>query len=148
MYKYINEDGRNLVVGDNYRCYFNNKDEAKLFIKNGNNAIFKENKQAKIKELQDKYQAEYDAYLSKYPKREVESFDDKKREALAYNADNNASTPLVDAMVGGDDDLRAEMLNAILSKVLYISSQEGIMVATRDAIKACTTQDDLDAIEI
>ena len=105
-------------------------------------------KQTKIKELQNKYQSEYDAYLAQYPKREVESFDDKKKEALAYNADNSASTPLVDAMVGGDTDLRVEMLNAILAKVLHIAAQEGVMVATRDAIKACTTQDELDAIEV
>jgi len=111
---------------------------------------FEEQKQAKIKALHDKYQAEYDAYLAKYPKREVDSFDDKRREALAYSADNTSPTPVIDSIVAGYNGAisKESLVASIIAKVQYIAKQEGKMVAKRDAIKACTTQEELEAIEI
>ena len=148
-YTMINDNKFELSDGISYKTLMNGTEEMAInMVATKNSAIFEENKQVKIKELQDKYQSEYNAYLAKYPKREVESFDDKKREALAYNADNSASTPLVDAMVGGDADLRIEMLNSILEKIFYVAAQEGMMVATRDAIKACKTVDELNDIKL
>ena len=46
---------------------------------------FDEQKQAKIKQLHDKYQKMYSDYLAQYPKREVDSFAVKQAEAIAYN---------------------------------------------------------------
>jgi len=109
---------------------------------------FEEIKAQKIQELSDKYDADFNAYLSQYPKAEQESFKDKAYEARAYMADNTVATPYVSSMVGGDETLRIEMINAIWAKVQYSATQEGQMIAKRDAIKACTTQAELDAIII
>lgn len=109
---------------------------------------FEELKSNKIKALHEKYDADYQAYLDQYPKREVASFEIKQSEATAYRIDNTAPTPTIDAMVGGDTTKRVALIDAILAKVDFLAQQEGIMIAKRDAIKACTTQEELDAIEI
>jgi len=102
----------------------------------------------KIKHLQDKYQKEYDAYLAQYPKREVDSFPVKQAEAIAYNLDNTAPTPIIDAIVSKNGAAKDDYVASILTKVTALAAQEGEMVAIRDSIKACTIQDELDAIEI
>jgi len=108
-----------------------------------------EQKQAKIKQLQDKYQEDYDTYLAKYPKSEVASFPDKKKEALAYNLDNTSPTPIIDAIVASmPSTAKEEYIQSVLNKVLYLAGKEGAMVEIRDQIKACTTQDELDAIQV
>lgn len=107
-----------------------------------------EKKQTKIKQLQDKFQSQYDTYLASYPQAEVASFDDKKKEAIAYNLDNTVPTPIIDSILVGLGDDKATYINSILAKVQYLAQQEGTMVKTRDAIKACTTQAELDAIVI
>ena len=107
-----------------------------------------EQKQAKIKQLQDKYQSEYDAYLAQYPKREVDSFPVKQSEAIAYNLDNTAPTPVIDAIISKNGAAKSDYVASILTKVTALAAQEGEMVAIRDSIKACTTQDELDAIVV
>ena len=109
-----------------------------------------EQKQAKIKALQEKYQAEYNTYLSQYPHAEVVSFPDKKAEAIAYNLDNTAPTPIIDSIVAGYGGTitKDEYIASVLAKVQYLAQKEGAMVAKRDAIKACTTQAELDAIVV
>jgi hypothetical protein len=102
----------------------------------------------KIQELHNKYQAEYDAYLAQYPKREIESFPTKQAEAVAWRIDNTSPTPTIDAMVNNDTDARLALLQGVLAKIDYLAQQEGIMLAKRDAIKACTTLEELEAIEI
>ena len=107
-----------------------------------------ENKQTKIKALQDKFQSQYDAYLAKYPKAEVASFNDKQREAVAYNLDNTTPTPIIDSILARLGEDKATYIKSILDKVKFLAEREGEMVKTRDAIKACTTQADLDAIVV
>ena len=107
-----------------------------------------EQKLAKIKQLQDKYQQEYDAYLAQYPKREVDSFPVKQAEAIAYTANNTALTPVIDAIVGSNATLKSAYITSIMAKVTALAQQEGQMVTIRDSIKACTTQAELDGIVI
>ena len=107
-----------------------------------------EQKQAKIKQLHDKYQKMYDVYLAQYPKREVDSFAVKQAEAIAYNLDNTAPTPVIDALIKTSGDTKANYVASVLAKVTALAEQEGQMVKIRDSIKACTTQKDLDAIVI
>jgi len=107
-----------------------------------------EQKQAKIKALQDKYQASYNVYLSKYPEVEIASFPTKQKEALAYQVDNTAPTPVIDAIVATWGGTKADYIASVLAKVVYLAGQEGDMVKVRDSIKACTTQTELDAIVI
>ena len=107
-----------------------------------------EQKLAKIKQLHDKYQKMYDAYLAQYPKREVDSFAVKQAEAIAYNLDNTAPTPVIDALIKTSGDTKSDYVASVLAKVTALAEQEGQMVKIRDSIKACTTQKDLDAIVI
>ena len=106
------------------------------------------NKTEKIKQLHDNYSEFYKTYTESYSTLEVESFKDKADEAKAYMRDNTASTPYVDAMVGGDPLARVEILNAIWAKVAYLASVEGQVVTKRDAIKLATTQTQLDLIDV
>ena len=107
-----------------------------------------ENKLSKIKELNTKYQDDYNTYLSKYPQAEIDTFNDKKKEALAYQLDNTVQTPIIDDIVSTLGGTKDDYILSILSKVSQIAQNEGNLVKTRDAIKACTTQDELDAIVI
>ena len=107
-----------------------------------------EQKQAKIKQLHDKYQKMYSDYLAQYPKREVDSFAVKQAEAIAYNLDNTAPTPVIDALIKTSGDTKSDYVASVLAKVTALAGQEGQMVKIRDSIKACTTQEDLDAIVV
>ena len=107
-------------------------------------------KQKKLDELKNNYQTWYENYLSKCPANERASFQEKAKEALAWSKDNNASTPILDAIIKGYGNTltKADFVQAILSKVTYLAKQEGGMVAKRDAIKAATTIDELNATDI
>jgi len=107
---------------------------------------FEEAQQLAIDELHDEYQKHYDDYLSQYPAREIATFATKQNEAMAWNLDNTTPTPTIDAMVQNDPIKRTELLYAVIAKVNYLATQEGEMVAKRDAIKACTTTEELEAI--
>jgi len=105
-------------------------------------------KTKKIKKLHDNYQSFFDDYLARYPKSEVASFEDKKAEALAYMIDNTSPTPVIDSIITGYGGDKEEYINSVVAKVQYLAQAEGAMVAKRDAIKACTTEDELEAIAI
>ena len=105
-------------------------------------------KKQKISLLKKKYDKAFREYLSTYSEIEIQSFKDKAKEAKAYMINNNAPTPYIDAMVGGDGQKKVELINGIYRKIKHLASLEGKMLATRDAIKACKTKDELDAIGI
>jgi len=111
-------------------------------------SYFEKVKQDKINQLHAKYQKMYDDYLAQYPQREVDSFPTKQAEALAYTANNTASTPIIDAIVGSNAALKSAYITSIMAKVTALAQQEGKMVTIRDSIKACTTQAELDAIVV
>jgi len=107
-----------------------------------------EQKQSKIKLLQSNYQSNYNAYLSKYPEAEIASFPTKQKEALAYQADNTAPTPVIDSIIKTLGVTKADYVAAIIAKINYLAEQQGAMIKVRNAIKACTTQAALDKINI
>ena len=94
---YINN--KNIVIGDNYKATFKTEADAAAFVAEANAEILNKAKQEKIKQLHDKYQKMYNDYLAQYPKREVDSFAVKQAEAIAYNLDNTAPTPVIDALI-------------------------------------------------
>lgn len=100
----------------------------------------------KIKELKGWHDAQTEAMKAKYSKSEVESFLDKRNEAMAWRVDNTAPTPYVDSMSGGNETERVALLNAILAKVDAAAQLEAYVLSKRDAIEACTTQAELEAI--
>lgn len=113
-----------------------------------NKPTFEELQSKTITELHKEFDIQFDAYLARYPKAEIESFKDKANEAKAYMADNTAPTPYISSMVGGDETLRIEMINEVWAKVQYRAMLEGQMISKRDAIKACTAIEELALIEV
>jgi len=138
------------ITGTNYKSIFNGTStDAALKVQELFDAEFGPLKDAKIKELQDKFQKEYSAYLARYPQSEVDSFADKKREALVYQVDKLASTPIIDAIVASmPNTTKAVYIAGVMAKIVYLAGREGAMVSIRDNIKACTTKAELDAIVI
>ncbi len=110
----------------------------------------------KIKELHEKDNEAYEAYLNFYPTKEVKSFEAREKEAFAYKQDNNAPTPIIDALVGYNPagDLaterakKEEHIDAVLAKVAFIARSAGILIEKRDVIKACNSIQELEQIEI
>lgn len=84
---------------------------------------------------------------AKYTSAEIESFMDKRKEALAWRDNNTSPTPYVSAMVGGVEEARVSLLNAILAKVDAVAQAEMYVLMTRDVIEACTTKEEIDAVE-
>jgi len=141
-------NNKNIVIGDNYKATFKTEADAAAFVANANTEILNRAKQAKIKQLHDKYQKMYDIYLSQYPKREVDSFAVKQAEAIAYNLDNSAATPVIDAIIASSNISKEDYIASVLDKVTTLAKQEGQMVKIRNKIKACKTLEDLNAIKI
>ncbi len=83
---------------------------------------------------------------AKYSQSEVDSFFDKRNEALAWRADDTVPTPYVDAMVQNDPVARLALINAILAKVDAVAQLEAYVLNKRDAIEACTTLEELEAV--
>lgn len=142
LYEY---DGTTFNLIENWETIKADRLEARRI---ANLPTFEELQTQMIATLHKNYDAQFDAYLAQYPKGEQTSFEDKASEAKAYHADNTVDTPIISAMVGGDETLRVEMLEAVWVKLIGIAQMEGQMVAKRDAIKACTTVEELEAIEI
>jgi len=83
---------------------------------------------------------------AKYSQSEVDSFLDKRNEAMAWRVDNTVATPYVTAMSGGNEVVRVALLNAILAKVDATAQLEVYVLMKRDEIEACTTQAELEAV--
>lgn len=148
MFAYKKIGNMFLVYGENVRFFVETEAEAITQVNTRNKEYLEKQKAAKIKLLHDKYQSVYQEYLNQYPKNEVDSFGDKRREALAWTADNTVATPIIDSIVAGWGGNKADYVASVIAKVQYLAQKEGEMVKTRDAIKACTTQAELDAIVV
>lgn len=149
MGRYINKKtNRTIVANETFIQSLPDANDWEYIIEDEQTKTLDELKLEKIKLLHKKYEQSYQEYLNSYPKNEVDSFDDKKREALAWSADNTAPTPIIDSILTGLGEDKATYINSILAKVQYLAQKEGEMVKTRDAIKACTTQEELDAIVV
>lgn len=92
---------------------------------------------------QTKFKTDYE---SQYPAIEVESFSDKRREALAWEQDNTVSTPTINKL--STAETRVEMLNAVLAKVNALTEVERQTTEYRDAIKLCMTVDECDSVPL
>ena len=139
-------NNKNIVIGDNYKATFKTEADAAAFVVNANAEILNKAKQEKIKQLHTNYQEAYNEYLSQYPKAEVDSFPIKQAEALAYQKDNNAPTPVIDDIVSKSGGTKEDHIQSVLDKISYLAQKEGAMLSIRDKIKACTTQADLDKV--
>lgn len=110
---------------------------------------FEQEKQEKIEALNAYVNEKFTAYLAKYPEVEVQSFTKKATEAsmvLADNATIMTLTPYLAALTNNDFTARNILAKNISDKVLENAQLEAFAVAIRDAIKACTTVEDLEKI--
>jgi len=107
----------------------------------------------KLDELKDYVNNQKTLMESKYSDITIGSFEDKRKEALAWKIDSTAVTPYVDMLCTKADgtvdaNYRALLLDAILAKVTGVAQLEAYEDVTRTAINTCTTQAELDAIII
>lgn len=105
----------------------------------------------KIEELNSKVNREYRAYLAKYPEIEVESFKNKANEASLVMENNQiplASTPYLSKLASNDITTRNDIALAVDTKMTETAQIEAQAVAIRDAIKSCTTLEELEAIKV
>lgn len=142
--KYIVKDGVIISIsttsGSDYGIDVN--------VKNIGRNIIDVLKESKAKTLRTKYQKQIDAISSNYAPYELESFTDQKAEWKLYSADNTASTPIVDAMATARGITRDALFTKIGTNITAIATLQGQQNATEDAIKACTTLAELDAIVV
>ena len=105
-------------------------------------------KAVKIKEIKQIAQNKIDELSAKYAPYEVASFADQRAEWKLYIADNNAKTPIVDAIANARGISRDDLFTKIGNNVTAIATAQGQQNALEDAIEACATIEDLEAIEI
>ena len=106
-------------------------------------------KQEKLEALNVYVNAQFKAYLEKYPDLEVQSFTVKSAEAarIAVNPETPLSdTPYLSALTNNDLTARNELAEAVNAKVKENAELEAFAVQTRDAIKACKTQEELNNV--
>lgn len=110
---------------------------------------FEQEKQEKLEALNTYVNAQFKAYLEKYPDVEVQSFTVKSAEAarIAVNPETPLSdTPYLSALTNNDLTARNELAKAVNAKVKENAQLEAFAVQTRDSIKACKTQEELENV--
>lgn len=169
MFKYIEIDNKNKVISilgcEVEQANPNLIDVSSIILDNDENVInkyFIDNKildknpnstldESKIeKKLELKLWHDKQIYemRSKYSQGEIDSFTDKRKEAMAWRVDNTIQTPYISAMVGGDETLRITMIHAILVKVDELAQLEFIVQQKRDEISLCDNVEALNSIII
>lgn len=94
------------------------------------------------------YQDKINSIMSRYNEYELDSFADQREEWKKYTADATALTPIVDAMATARGISKEELMAKIGANVIGIATIQGQQNALEDAIKNCTTLEELEAIEV
>jgi len=91
-----------------------------------------------------------DAFLeameNKYSRRQIATFEDKRKESLAYRADINAPTPYIDAVVLNSTFSKAELMASILVNVDAFAAHDANVSRIKALITNATTNAELEAI--
>lgn len=114
-------------------------------------ALFAQQKEGLLNKLADKVDQLKNGLLAGYPQTEIESFYRQEKEALAWQADHNTSTPMLSQIAR----VRGVPLDMLISKVIEKSAQFavaiGIIIGQRqafeDRVVALKKPDDLTALE-
>ena len=114
-------------------------------------ALFAQQKEGLLNKLADKVDQLKNGLLAGYPQTEIESFYRQEKEALAWQADHNTSTPMLSQIAR----VRGVPLDMLISKVIEKSAQFavaiGIIIGQRQAFEdrlvALKTPDDLTALK-
>lgn len=107
-------------------------------------------KSAALAALNAQAQAIADAMTAGYPEFEKLTWEDQRREALAWHADNQAPTPYIDALAAMRGIPREDYLIRTVGKTTAFAAAAQRLVGQRqkyeDQIKAAQTPDELAAI--
>lgn len=107
-------------------------------------------KVAKLAEINSSYDTATSALVSTYPSTELLTFDKQEAEARAWDADNSADTPLVDALALGRGMDKAELVRRIIAKADAFALATGYLTGQRqryeDLLNAATTAEEIAAI--
>ena len=123
-------------------------DVSRLKSTSGLKTLLDINKQLKLLDIRQNYQAKIDAITAKYAPYEVESFADQRAEWRAWHIDSTTPTPIVDALATARGIDREVLLSKIGDNVLAITTIQGEQNALEDRINACTTLEELEAIVV
>lgn len=105
-------------------------------------------KAIKMQAVRSHYQNRVNELSNNYSSYEVETFATQQAEWKLWVADSNAPTPFIDAIAAARGIDRAVLLDKIGANALNIASILGLQQAKEDAIKACTTTDEVEAVVI
>lgn len=75
------------------------------------------------------------AVVAGYPEKEISSWAKQETEARAYQANNNAITPLVDALSQARGLEKAELVSRIIAKADLFASVSGSLIGKRQALE-------------
>lgn len=107
-------------------------------------------KTEKLKEINDAYDNVVSSLVSDYPSSEILTFDKQEQEALAWSSDENADTPLIDALAKGRGINKEELVSRILKKSDVFSVTIGYLTGLRqkyeDELKLAQTKEEIDSI--
>ena len=114
-------------------------------------ALFAQQKEVLLNKLADKADQLKNGLLVGYPQTEIESFYRQEKEALAWQADHNTSTPMLSQIAR----VRGVPLDMLISKVIEKSAQFavaiGIIIGQRQAFEdrllALKTPEELTSLE-
>lgn len=105
---------------------------------------------AKLRQVNRAYETEMAAILTDYPQAETLTWDKQEREARAWQADNTAPTPYIDAIAASRGMDKAELVSRIITKadawVTLSGNATGKRQRLEDAIAAATDVASVEAI--
>ena len=108
------------------------------------------NKQTMIIQLADKVDSLKSSILVGYPQAEIDSFYRQEKEALAWQADHNAETPMLKQIATVRGVPFELLVQKVLEKSVQFATLIGVIIGQRqafeDRVNAAESQDDLDKI--
>lgn len=97
--------------------------------------IFQQEKNEKLKEINNSCQAELNALTANYPTGEVSTFDKQEAESVAFISDNTAETPLIDALSTAREMDKTELANRVVAKAGLFSAASGAIIGKRQKLE-------------
>lgn len=98
-------------------------------------------KQSKRREINSAFERAMQQIVGSYPANEVSSWAKQETEARAYQANNAAATPLLDALASSRSVNKAELVTRIIAKADSFAGISGTLIGRRQGL-----EDDLDAL--
>lgn len=114
----------------------------------GSGLTLDELKGISIKLIQDYYDDLVDQIHGTEARFEVESYRTQELEWRAYLADNSASTPYCDQLAASRGITKSELMTKIGNKIISFATLQGQLHNYEDAVKACTTTAELEALSM